>query len=600
MTISLRRLGVSALAATAITGAAAFALHSTAPAAWHPTTFGLHATPASLLPATVSTAAPVRVVSTRLDDQGRPVVTVRTATDRTEATALIHTAQKAENALGVEVDARITADGVPTGSDPYRSRQWDLARVRATTAWQKSTGAGVTVAVLDTGVDATQPDLAGQVLPGFDAIAGNGTADTDPNGHGTHVAGVVAADTGNNTGIAAIAPDAKILPVRVLDATGAGYMSAAAAGIVYAADHGAGVINMSFSSTTQIDALSTAVEYARGKGAVVVAAVGNDRKAGSPVSYPAATGGVIAVAATNANDRIADFSTAGDYVDLAAPGTDILSTWPGGTYRTMSGTSMAAPHVAAVAALIEAADPTLTPDLVERVMERSAPDLGPNGRDNDYGYGRVDATAALALVTSIPNLPKAPSAAPTTSPAPKKTTTAPARPTIKTPQLRRSAYYGDTVTTTFTVTAFGKPWAQQPVQVCLAPAGAGFACTADTTSDTGTVTVSQSALSTYGIKIVTTASDTAVAIASPTVTVLVLSKVTVSATAPGTLTVALAGAAGQTVQVQTWSGTRWKVAATYSAEPAYDVTGLAAGRYRVVVPGLPGVVGSTSAAVQVG
>jgi serine protease len=575
MTIALRRLSIGLLAATALAGGPAVAETPDR------STFGP-------LPATISSTQPVRVVSTTRDHTGRPVVTVHTATDKTEATKLLKAAETKKNAIGVEVDAKITATSVPSGSDPFRTKQWDFARLHAATAWQSTTGTGITVAVLDTGVDATQPDLAGQVLSGFDAIAGGGTADSDPSGHGTHVAGVIAADTGNNVGISAIAPNAKILPVRVLGANGEGYMSAAASGIVYAADNGAKVINMSFDSPVQVDAVSTAIAYARGKGVVVVAAAGNDRKAGSPISYPAATDGVIAVGATDQAEHVATFSTAGSYIDLTAPGTDILSTWPGGRFTTMSGTSMAAPHVAAIAALLLGKDPTLTPDLVERVMESSALDRGPSGRDDDYGYGRVDAGAALTLLHDIPNG--------TGTPAP-PTKKAKTRPTIKVAQVRQSAFFGDTATTTFTVGALNKPWAQQPVQVCLAPAGSAYTCTTDTTSDSGTVTVRQIVSSTYAVKIVTTASDTADAITSPVVTVTAATRVTVASTAPGTLEVTLDGAAGQTVQVQLRKGTRWTVATSYPAEADHVLTGLASGSYRVVVPMAPALLGATSATV---
>jgi serine protease len=591
---SLRTYRITLFAATALAAGGLGVIAQTHESG----TFNLTATPASLLPATVSTAAPVRVVSTSADRTGRPVITVRTATDKASAAALIKKSQKARNAVGVEVDAKIIATGVPGGSDPYRPRQWDLQKVRATAAWQKSTGVGVTVAVLDTGVDASQTDLAGQVLPGYDAIAHGGTADDDPNGHGTHVAGVIAALTGNRAGISSMAPNARILPIRVMDAGGNGYMSAAADGIVYAADHGAQVINMSFSTNTDVDAVTTAVAYARGKGVVIVAAAGNDRKAGNPVSYPAATDGVIAVAATDQKDRIADFSTAGGYIDVAAPGTDILSTWPGNTIKAMSGTSMAAPHVAAIAALLVAEDATLTPDTIEKVIERSAQDFGASGRDDDFGYGRVDAVSALSLGAAIPNLPKAPQTSPTTPSTAPVSKKAKARPTIRVAGLRQLVPFGNTASTTFTITAFGKPWVQQPVQVCLAPAASAFTCSDDTTTDGGTVTVSQTALQTYVVKIITTASDTSDPVASPAVTVTVGSRVTLASPAAGTLDVTLAGAAGQTVQVQRVSGTRWVIATTFPAEADHVVTGLPAGRYRVVVPSAPAMIGSTSTTVQ--
>jgi subtilisin family serine protease len=241
------------------------------------------------------------------------------------------------------------------------------------------------VAVIDTGVDATHPDLAGQVLPEYDVINRTTLATaTDPNGHGTHVAGTIAADAGNGIGISGIAPDAKILPIRVLGANGSGYMSDAATGITYAADHGATVINMSLGSASKVTAVTNAIAYARSKGVTVVAAAGNDRQSGSPTSYPGADQGVIAVAATDSNDVVASYSNAGSYVDVAAPGSNILST-TGGTYQSWNGTSMASPHVAAIAALLEAYNPRLTPDEVEAAIEGSAVDLGPAGKDNDYG-----------------------------------------------------------------------------------------------------------------------------------------------------------------------------------------------------------------------
>jgi serine protease len=295
--------------------------------------------------------------------------------------------------------ALAVASGIhPTATYNLTATPARLLPTTVSTAWQKSTGAG-------------------------------GTADTDPNGHGTHVA------------------------------------------------------------------VTTAVAYARSKGAVVVAAAGNDRRAGNPVSFPAAVDGVLAV----------------------------------------------------------------------------------------------------ALAAAVPNLTKAPATGPTTPDPAKK---AKARPTIKVASLRRLVPFGNAVTTTFTITAFGKPWVQQPVQVCLAPAGSAFTCTDDTTTDRGTVAVRQTALQTYAVKIATTATDSSDPVVSPAATVVVGSRVTLAATAPDALTVSLAGAVGQTVQVQRMSGTRWILATTYPAEADHAVTGLPAGRYRVVVPSTPAMIGSTSAVVR--
>ncbi|WP_248293806.1 S8 family serine peptidase [Actinoplanes sp. TBRC 11911] len=400
---------------------------SVTPVRWRPVSRGLAASPASLLPDTVSRTRPVRVVSTTLAGNGAPVITARTATDTTSAADLITAAQRAPQAVGVELDTPVRVADAPAGDDPLRAQQWDLARMSAPQAWTRSTGAGVTVAVVDTGVDSTHPDLAGQVLPGGDFITGTEGAAVDPNGHGTHVAGTIAAVAGNNVGVSGVAPNAKILPVRVLGADGRGYTSTAAAGVVYAADHGADVINLSLSSTTPTDAMTNAVAYAHAKNVVVVAAAGNARGQGSPISYPAASDGVIAVAATDSADGVATFSNRGSYVDVAAPGVNIVSTRPGNLYARMSGTSMAAPHVAAVAALVRSAYPALSPDQIESALKSSAVDLGPAGRDDDFGAGLVDASAALTslappapivpAVTKETNPPAEPKAPATQAPA---------------------------------------------------------------------------------------------------------------------------------------------------------------------------------------
>jgi len=416
----MRKIVGGILAVGAVAGGAALAWPEREPV-WQPVTHGLRAQPGHLLPAVVSPTRPVRVVSTSIDRDGRPVVSVRTATDRDTATALVTEGQRAPRAVSVEADVPVSAAAV----DPLLPAQWDLARVRADGAWLRSTGAGVTVAVIDSGVDATHPDLAGHVLPGADFIAGTEGASADPYGHGTHVAGTIAALTGNGDGIAGMAPDARILPVRVLDANGNGYMSDVANGIAYAADHGADVINLSVSATSQVGAVTNAVAYARSKGVVVVAAAGNARRTGSPTAYPAADPGVIAVAATASDDSVAVYSNRGDYVDVAAPGSDIVSTYPGSRYVRMNGTSMAAPHVAALAALIKGTDRGLTPDQVERAVTESAADLGVPGRDEDFGAGRIDAAAALAALAPAGPRPSPSASTSEAAPAPMPSATTP-------------------------------------------------------------------------------------------------------------------------------------------------------------------------------
>jgi serine protease len=636
MNNSLRKYALGALAAGTIAGGAALGLPG-AHLAWQPAPFGLRQTPAQLLPATVSSTRPVRVVTTTLD-HGRPVSTVRTATDMTTAAALVKQGQTAANALGVQVDHRVYALSAPTGTDPMRGQQWDFSKIHVADAWAKSTGAGVTVAVIDTGVDATHPDLAGQVLTGYDEISGTVGGNTDPNGHGTHVAGTIAALTGNGVGVSAIAPDTRILPIRVLGSDGSGYMSDAANGIVYAADHGAEVINMSLGSEQQDSSVTTAITYARSKGVVVVAAAGNERSSGSPVSYPAADPGVIAVAATDSNDNVASYSNQGSYVDVAAPGSAILSTYPtalaSSGYNTLYGTSMASPHVAAVAALLKAYNPELTPDQVEQALESSAVDLGTAGKDSDYGYGRIDAAAALAAVTPATTAPATSAAttaattspattspttttAPTTSaPASTDPTTAPtsadptsADPTVDpttdvvTPAVSLNATarlirYGTTPTVTFTVAADGTAMAGQTAQVCVAVNGAAYQCSAVTTDGNGVVTWAQRATSPFRIRLAVPATDGTAAVTSAAANYQMQAVVTATKASTRSLTVTIGGVDRQTVTVQRLDGTRWVTAKTFKAATRTTVTGLTAKkRYRVVVPNATSYTGATSATV---
>ncbi|BCY13926.1 S8 family peptidase [Actinoplanes sp. L3-i22] len=557
----------------------------------------LAADPAEILPAEVTAARPARVVGTALDAGGRPVITVREARDRATATRLVRQAQRAANALGVEVDGVVRALDAPTGTDTYRARQWDLTTMNVPAAWQTSTGAGVTVAVIDTGVDASHPDLAGQVLSGFDAITDTAGGGTDPNGHGTHVAGTVAALTGNGIGIAAIAPDVKILPIRALGKDGSGNMSDTAQGIVWAADHGADVINMSLGSSGQSSAVTSAITYARGKGVVVVAAAGNERAGGSPVSYPGADPGVIAVAATDSGDAVASYSNAGTYVDVAAPGSGILSTYPtalaASGYATMNGTSMASPHVAAAAALLLGARPDLTPDQVESALETSAVDLGTAGKDNDYGYGRIDATAALATIAGTPSA----TPTPTPTPTPSATTPVVAKIAITSSVTSRSVTYGTRTSTVFTVTAGGKPWIAQPVSICVSVAGGSWSCTSAKTGSTGTYTYTRAATASFRARLTVAASATNSA--ATVLTTYTVKPVVVVKSAKKRLTVRVTGVAGQKLTVQRYVNRRWSAVKTYPATSSRTITGLVSGgSYRVVLESTAKVLGVTSKTVK--
>lgn len=299
-------------------------------------------------------------------------------------------------------------------TDTYRYLQWPLASTATYTgalggvgSWASSTGTSVKVAVVDSGVDATHPDLRANVLPGVDLVKSSLDGRTDPLGHGTHVAGIIAARADDSFGVAGLAPQAKILPVRVLNAYGSGSDADVIEGITWATDHGAQVINLSLGSEEQSAALEAATTYAIDHGVVVVAAAGNshadcvsgdDYGCGNPVMYPAANPGVIGVAAVKKNGVRAGFSETGSFVDIAAPGVDVLSTWPDG-WAYADGTSMATPYVAAAAAQLKSVDSTLTPAEVEQYLTGTAQDAGKAGHDTSYGAGLLRPIRAMkALV----------------------------------------------------------------------------------------------------------------------------------------------------------------------------------------------------------
>jgi len=276
-----------------------------------------------------------------------------------------------------------------TPNDTYFTDQWSLTKVEAPTAWDLGQSAdSVQIAVIDTGVDSTHPDLAGKVINGHDYVD-NDNDPMDLNGHGTHVAGVAAAVTNNQQGIAGMAPKAKIYAVRVLDENGKGTLDKVASGIVEAADHGAKVINLSLGSSQSAQTLKDAIDYAWNKGAVVVAAAGNDGT--SAPTYPAYYNQVLAVAATDSSDHKAEFSNYGKWVDVAAPGVDITSTYVGGGYKMMSGTSMAVPQVSGLAALLAAKGKNNTQILG---TIQSTPDKV-TGTGTDWEYGRINALRAM-------------------------------------------------------------------------------------------------------------------------------------------------------------------------------------------------------------
>lgn len=306
-----------------------------------------------------------------------------TASEEAVANALAHN----PNIKFAEVDRLVAPAFVP--NDTYYSSEWDLPTIGAPTAWNTSIGAGVTVAILDSGVDATHPDLQGQLVPGWNFYDNNSNT-ADVYGHGTKVAGVVGAIGNNGVGVTGVAWGARVMPIRVTDTSGIGTLSAFANGLTYAADHGARVANLSFpvqsSSSTQ-----TAAQYFMNKGGIVFNSAGNYATLDSTPPSSA----LVSVSGTSNTDTIASWSSYGPYVDLSAPGISIWTTTVGGGYAAVSGTSFSSPLSAGVAALMISVNPSLAPSQIVSLLESTAVDLGTAGYDYYYGYGRINAGAAV-------------------------------------------------------------------------------------------------------------------------------------------------------------------------------------------------------------
>jgi thermitase len=308
-------------------------------------------------------------------------------------------------------------------NDPAFGQQWALPKIQAPAAWDLGQGAGVQVAVLDTGVDMRHTDLAGQVVAGPDMVDRD-EQPQDEQGHGTHVAGTIAALTNNNLGVAGVAPAAKVLAIRVLDAQGSGSLSDIADGVLEAVKRGAKIINMSLGGDSDGQTLRAAIAEATAAGVLVVVAAGNDNT--SRATYPAAYPGVLAVGATTASDQRASFSNYGTYVGIAAPGDRILSTKLGGGTTSLSGTSMASPHVAAAAALVWGANPSLTAAQVRAALTRTGAPV--TGFSQTPEVRRLDALAALRAAqdpgaSPAPTPSEGPQPEPSTAPTPEPSAT---------------------------------------------------------------------------------------------------------------------------------------------------------------------------------
>lgn len=292
-----------------------------------------------------------------------------------------------------ELDMRIAPAVVP--NDPYLGSEWHLNRLGAQQAWDGAQGAGIRIAILDTGVDGTHPDLAGRMVAGWNFYDGN--ADTsDVNGHGTAVAGAAAASTNNGTGVAGIAGQAQLMPVRIADPNAYAYWSTVAQGLTWAADQGAKVANISYSGVAGSATVQSAASYMRSKGGLVVVAAGNN---GIDEGI-APTTTMIPVSATDDADTLTSWSSYGSFVAVSAPGLNIWTTTRGGGYGAWWGTSLASPVVAGTVALLMSARPALPNTTIESLLYGTAVDLGTAGRDPRYGYGRVNAAAAMQAVLS--------------------------------------------------------------------------------------------------------------------------------------------------------------------------------------------------------
>lgn len=295
----------------------------------------------------------------------------------------------------------VTASVTPT--DPFYGAQWALPAVGAPAAWDYTWGSSdVTVAVIDTGVDLDHPDLVNRVLGGGWDFVDDDAIPDDVDGHGTGVAGIIAAQQDNGAFGAGIAPGVRVLPVRVLDANGDGNTFDVAQAVRYATDHGADVINLSLGGTDFDSELSLALNYALDNDVVVVAASGNTYPGSPQVQYPAREPGVIAVGAQDQTLAVASFSNRGPELDLVAPGVVIFSTVIGGQSGYWSGTSMSCPMVAGTAALMRSRDPEASVDEVEALLYSTARDLGTAGRDDTYGNGMVQTGSAVAALTPAP------------------------------------------------------------------------------------------------------------------------------------------------------------------------------------------------------
>ncbi len=317
-----------------------------------------------------------------------------------------------KNIQFAETDTLLPPSLIP--NDPQWPNQWDKQKMNTPAAWDSATGRDtITVAVADTGVDCNHEDLAANCVPGWNFYDNN--SDTaDVYGHGTAVAGTIAAAGNNNLGVAGLVWHSKIMPLRISDSSGYASFSAIAEAVIYAADRGVKVVNNSYQSGGS-STVGSAANYLKKKGGLLTVSEGNYGKDTGLSNNP----DIISVSGTDTSDNIYSWSSYGNDVDVAAPGCSGLTTLKGGGYGGACGTSFSSPSAAGVLMLIFSANPNLTPDQAQGILFSSAKDLGLSGWDKFYGWGRIDAGAAVAMVLNGPT--PIPTSTPTITPTPTPT-----------------------------------------------------------------------------------------------------------------------------------------------------------------------------------
>jgi subtilisin family serine protease len=310
----------------------------------------------------------------------------------------METLRKTPGVKIVEPEIAFPPSAAVAVNDPMASSQWHLSKIKAPDAWNTTTGSSsVIIAILDTGVDGTHPDLAAKMVPGWNTFDNNSNS-ADVYGHGTAVAGTAAAIGNNKVGVASPAWGCKIMPVRISDANGMGYSSTIATGLTWAADHGARVANISYAVSNSL-IVQDAAKYFASKGGVVTVSAGNANTFDSTADAP----NILTVSATDSADSKASFTNTGNNIDLAAPGVSITTTNRGGGYGSWSGTSFSAPLTAGVAALVISAKPGLTGAEAADIVRKSTDDLGSKGWDAVYGFGRLNAAKAVEAAGGQPS-----------------------------------------------------------------------------------------------------------------------------------------------------------------------------------------------------